>query len=268
MQTLKFLFKTFSITFLGIYLLYVGYIYFNQTDMVFRASKLPKNHTFTFNQNFEEISINSFDNSKLNALLFKKNNPKGVILYLHGNAGNLDGWGQQANTFDSIPYDVLMLDYRGFGKSEENISNQEQLYKDLSCVYTFLLSKYNKSNIIIIGYSIGTGLATYLASIQQPKMLILQAPYYNFTDFTSKIVPYFPNFLKKFSFPSNEYFKSIKCPIIIFHGKDDKTIPVENSLELKKLFKAQDQLYILENQDHIGMNENIEFRKKLEEILQ
>lgn len=62
-----------------------------------------------------------------------------------------------------------MLDYRGYGKSEGNISNQEQLYKDLSCVYTFLLSKYDKSNIIIMGYSIGTGLASYLASIQQPK---------------------------------------------------------------------------------------------------
>jgi len=98
--------------------------------------------------------------------------------------------------------------------------------------------------------------------------LILQAPYYNFTEFTSNIVPYFPNFLKKFSFPSNGYFKSIICPIIIFHGKDDKTIPVENSLELKKLFKVQDQLYILENQEHIGINENTDFRKTLEEILQ
>lgn len=267
MQTLKFLVKTFSVTFLGFYLIYVGYIYFNQTEMVFNATKLPKDYKFKFDQNFQEIYISSYDKVKLNALLFKTKNPKGVILYLHGNAGNLDGWGQQVEAFNSCGYDVLMLDYRGFGKSEGYISNQEQIYKDLLAVYNFLQSKYAESKIIIIGYSIGTGMASFLASTHNPKMVILEAPYYNFTDFTSKIVPYFPNFLKKFSFPTNEYFKKIKCPIIIFHGKIDRTIPIENSLQLKKIFKSKDSLFILENQDHIGINENFEFRNKLKALL-
>ena len=75
-----------------IYLLYVSYIYFNQAEMVFIANKLPENYKFEFNQKFEEVTIPSYYNNKLNGLLFKTPNPKGLIFYLHGNAGSLDSW--------------------------------------------------------------------------------------------------------------------------------------------------------------------------------
>lgn len=255
-------------TFLGIiYLLYVSYIYFNQAEMVFIAHKLPKNYKFEFNQKFEELNIPSFDNKKLNGLLFKTPNPKGLIFFLHGNAGSLDSWGNAAHVYTNLGYDIFILDYRGFGKSEGQIENQEQVFKDISIVYDKVKSDYKNKETIIIGYSIGTGLATYLASIKNPNKLILQAPYYNFLEFSTTRAPYFPDFLKKFQFETDKYITKVKAPIFIFHGNQDQLISIENSTRLQKLLKPIDAFFELENQGHLGINDNEEFKEKLKVIL-
>ena len=267
MKTLKFTFITLFSFFTIIYLLYVSYIYFNQSEMVFIANKLPKNYKFQFNEEFQEINIPSFDSKIQNGLLFKSKNSKGLIFYLHGNAGSIDSWGNNASIYTNLNYDIFFLDYRGFGKSEGEIENQEQVFKDISIVYDNVISNYKDKKNVIIGYSIGTGLATYLASIKNPNILILQAPYYNFLEFSTSRAPYFPDFLKKFQFETNKYIANVTSQVYIFHGKNDKLIPIENSIRLKSVLKTNDKFYSLDNQGHIGINENLEFQEKLKEIL-
>ena len=248
-----------------IYILYVSYIYFNQAEMVFVANKLPENYKFEFSQKYEEVTIPSFDNKKLNGLLFKIPNPKGLIFYLHGNAGSVDSWGNNAEIYTNLGYDIFFLDYRGFGKSEGEIENQEQVFKDISIAYDKV--KFGYKNTIIIGYSIGTGLATYLASIKNPNKLILQAPYYNFLEFSTSRAPYFPDFLKKFQFETDKYITKVKSTIYIFHGNQDQLIPFENSTRLQKLLKPNDAIFELKNQGHLGINDNEDFNEKLKVIL-
>jgi alpha-beta hydrolase superfamily lysophospholipase len=248
-------------------LLYVGYVCFNQEAMIFPASQLPKNYKFTFNRDFEELTIPSFDKTNLNGLLFKAANSKGLIFYLHGNGGSVDTWGHIADFYTSLGYDIFILDYRGYGKSEGIIESQEQFLKDISLVYNNLAARYSEDKIIIMGYSIGTGAATYLASRENPKMLILQAPYYNFLEFSATRAPYIPNFLKKFTFETNDYIVKVKSPIYIFHGTDDNLIPYANSLRLQKLAKPTDSLFTLRSQGHIGINDNPYFQEKLRIIL-
>lgn len=267
MKTIRFIFLSLASLFGILYLLYISYVYFNQAEMVFIANKLPDNYKFEFNQNFEEFNIPSYDGKKQNGLLFKTANPKGLIFYLHGNAGSVDSWGNNAKIYTDLGYDIFFLDYRGFGKSEGQIENQEQIFRDLNVVYDKIVSKYKSNKKIIIGYSIGTGLATYLASIKNPDKLILQAPYYNFLEFSSGRVPYFPDFLKKFQFETNKYIVEVKSPIYLFHGNQDQLISYDNSLKLKKIIKPTDSLYTLENQGHIGINDNVDFQEKLKEIL-
>ena len=235
--------------------------------MVFVANKLPKNYTFQFDQEFKEINVPSFDTKIQNGLLFKTKNPKGLIFYLHGNKGSIDSWGNNAKTYTDLGYDIFFLDYRGFGKSEGKIENQEQVFKDISIVYDKVITNYKNKNNSIIGYSIGTGLATYLASIKNPNTLILQAPYYNFLEYSTLRAPYFPDFLKKFQFETDKYITKVKSQIYIFHGNQDQLISIENSVRLQKLLKINDALFILENQNHIGINENLDFQEKLQEII-
>ncbi len=267
MRAIKFVFLSLLCLFGIIYLSYVSYIYLNQAGMVFNASKLPTDYKFNYNQQFEEYMIPSFDGKKMNGLLFKAKHSKGLVFYLHGNTGNLSTWGYLAKGYTDLGYDVFVLDYRGFGKSEGIIENQEQVLKDASSVYTSLLKKWNDQNIILIGYSIGTGPASYLASTNNPKMLILQAPFYNFIEFSRGRAPYFPDFLKKFSFENNIFIKKVKSPVYIFHGDRDYDIDCNNSVRLQKIFKKEDRFITLQNQGHIGVNENIDFQNQLKIIL-
>jgi uncharacterized protein len=127
-------------------------------------------------------------------------------------------WGEVAKTYTDLNYDVYMLDYRGYGKSEGMITNEELLYQDLQTVYDELKSKYDESKIVVLGYSIGTGLAAKIASVNNPKLLILQAPYYSLTDLMKHTFPIIPTFILKYKFETNKFLTDCKMPVIIFHG--------------------------------------------------
>lgn len=268
LKTLKFLLIVLVVFFVAIYLLLISYVYFNQVGMIFQSASLPKDYQFNYQQKFDELNIKSYDGVKLNGLLFKTEKSKGLVFYLHGNAGTLETWGKIAKTYTSLGYDLFILDYRSFGKSEGEIENEEQLNKDVAIVYKTLKRRYVESEIIIAGYSIGSGLATILASENKPKALILQSPYYSFIELSSNRVPFFPDFMKKFHLETFEYLPRIKAPIYIFHGVDDQLIPYENSIRLNKVLKSECFFYPLKKQGHIGMNENEDFQMHLKTILQ
>ncbi|AWG23496.1 alpha/beta hydrolase [Flavobacterium faecale] len=266
-KVVKFLVCT-VVPFVGVlYALLLVYVYYNQTSMIFHTEKLPANYKFDYPQKFEEINTKSFDNVNLNGLLFRAENPKGLVFYLHGNAGTLGTWGSISKIYTDLGYDIFIMDYRGFGKSDGEIVDETQINKDVALVYSKLCKRYAEKDIYIAGYSIGSGLATILASNNQPKALLLQSPYYSFTELSSKIAPYFPNFIKRFKLESYSYFTKIKAPIYIFHGEDDELIPVDNGLKLSKLKSAGIHYFGLKNQGHGDMNENEVFQKELQTIL-
>ena len=111
--------------FVVIYILVVSYVYFNQVGMIFQSARLPKDFKFDYKQKFEEVNIPSFDGAILNGLLFKAENSKGLIFYLHGNAGSLKNWGYISDLYTNFNYDIFILDYRGFGKSEGKTKNED-----------------------------------------------------------------------------------------------------------------------------------------------
>ena len=257
-----------SLKIIGV-LLIIGVIalHFFQEKLIFFPEKLDKNYVFVFPEKFEELNFKASDGKLLNGVLFKADSTKGLVFYLHGNGGSIKGWGDIATKYTSLHYDLFILDYRGYGKSEGEINSESQIYNDLQMAYDSLKRRYKENQIIIIGYSIGTGLATELASINQPKLLILQAPYYSLTDMMQRKYPGLPTTFLKYPFETNLYLKACKMPVIIFHGNTDNVIPYESSLMLKKLFKPSDTLFTLDNQGHNGMNDNPVYLSELKKIL-
>lgn len=252
---------------IALYFILCGFLYFFQEKLIFFPEKLDKNYQYNFLQNFEEINIKATDGKIINGLLFKAQKPKGVIFYLHGNAGNLSSWGDVAETYTHLNYDVFMIDYRSFGKSEGEITEQEQLFKDNQNAYNEVKKRYKEDKIIILGYSIGTGLAAQLASINHPKLLILQAPYYSLTDMMKKRFPFVPTFILKYKLATNDYLKNCKMPVIIFHGDQDEVIYYDSSIKLKEEFKKGDTLITLPKQGHNGITGNLVYQKELQKIL-
>lgn len=251
----------------GLYIAVIGLLYFFQEKLIFFPEKLDKSYKFEFGQKFEELNIKTTDGKLLNGLLFKSDSSKGLIFYLHGNAGSLSSWGEVAKTYTYLNYDVFIIDYRSYGKSEGQINGQTQMFEDNQIAYNELKKRYNEDKIIILGYSIGTGLAAKLASINKPKLLILQAPYYNLTDMMKHSYSFVPTFILKYKFATNEYLKNCKMPVVIFHGNQDFVIYYGSSLKLKEEFKKGDTLITLNEQGHNGMTDNPNYQIQLERLL-
>ncbi len=213
-------------------------LYVFQEKFLFLPSTLEADYSFQFESNFEELFFETEDNVSINALHFKTENPrtkKGVILYFHGNAGDLSRWGKYATYFVEKGYDVLMIDYRTYGKSKGELS-EKAIYKDAQYAYDFLLKNFKESEIIIYGRSLGTGIASYLAAHNSPKQLILETPYYSIPDVAKGRFPIYPvGSLLKYEFPTYQYLPKVHCPVAIFHGTEDRVVPFGSARKLQNL---------------------------------
>ncbi len=242
-------------------------LYFSQEKMIFFPQKLPAGYTFRFDQPFEELHYTTKDNTLLTGILFKADHSEGLIFYLHGNAGSLQSWGAIAKTYTDLHYDLFIPDYRGYGKSGGHIQNENQLHGDVQLLYDSLQQQYSEKKIIVLGYSIGTGLAAALAARNHPALLILQAPYFSLTDLVKQHLPMLPAFILKYKLETNKCLPACNMPVVIFHGDKDEVIYYGSSLKLQKLFKPADTLITLHNQGHNGMSDNQEYIQELKKIL-
>lgn len=266
-RTMKMILISILSSVLILYLFVCAIAYLYQEKLIFFPATLSKEYTFQFQQAFEELFIPAADGTKLHGILFKTKAPKGLIFYLHGNGGAIDSWGGIAQTYTRLGYDLFILDYRGYGKSEGTIQNEKQFYGDVQYAYNKLKEFYAEECITIIGYSIGTGAAAMLAASNKPVRLILQAPYYSLKDIVSHLYPYLPTAILKYKFETFRFIKKVQAPIVIFHGTKDEVIYFGSSLKLKKLLKSDDVLIPLEEQGHNGITENFQYQLKLQNIL-
>lgn len=265
---MKTLLSIFSVL-LGLYFLICLLAYFFQEKLIFFPQVLAKDFRFRFTGEFEERYLEMKDGKKLHALLFKAENSKGVVFYLHGNAGSLEGWGGVAETFTDLNYDVLIPDYRGFGKSEGSVKSEDQLHGDTQILYDFLKNNYSENRILVLGHSIGSGMAVKVASENTPKLLILQAPFYSVPDLAQNIKPLeiFPTFLIKYKFSNGKFLKKVNAPVVILHGDEDKIIYYGSSQKLKQEFKPGDTLITLNGYGHNNFLDSESYRREIKQVL-
>lgn len=252
---------------LCLYLVACLALYLTQERLIFHPEKLPPGHRFDFTRPFEELGIRTADGETLSALLFKTGSPRGVIFYLHGNAGSLETWGGVAGVYLDLGYDVFMLDYRGYGKSTGAIDGEARFFADAQAAWDVLKTRYDEGRIVVLGYSIGTGTAAKLAADNAPGLLILQAPYSSLVDLTGELLPFVPGFILRYRFETSTYLSRCRAPVVIFHGDADRVIPYASSVKLSLGFKPGDRLVTLHGQGHDGMSENAEYRAALAEVL-
>lgn len=242
-------------------------LYFFQEKLMFFPTTLEQDYQYQFNYKFEELFLKTDKNTIINALHFKVENPKGVILYFHGNAGDLSRWGIIAEYFVDMKYDVLIMDYRTFGKSTGKLS-EAAIYSDAQYCYNYLLKQYSENQITLYGRSLGTGVASYVASKNKPKQLILETPYYSILDVAEHRFPVFPvKKLLKYHFPTHQFLPKAKCSITIIHGTDDGVVPYSSGEKLSELEIDNLEFITVEGGDHNNLIEFDDYHKAIKTIL-
>lgn len=237
-----------------------------QEKYVFEKESLPDDFKFDNKNNFKELFYYPDKSARINALLFTVENPKGIVFYNHGNAGTLDRWQHLADEFVCYDYDVLIYDYRQYGKSKGKLS-EKALYNDALFIYDKLKKDYSQSDIVVYGRSLGTGIAAHTASLRNPKALILETPYYSLLNLIHREYFKIPSFLLEYHFRTDLFLPMVKCPIYIFHGTEDEITNYNDALKLKRFFKPGDEFITIEGGMHSGLRHYDKFKSKLKEIL-
>ena len=242
-------------------------LYFFQEKLIFRPEKLTHDYAYTFDKEFEEININTDDNSVLNALHFKVENSKGIILYFHGNKGNLQRWGNVVSPFTDYGYDVFVMDYRGYGKSTGKF-NEVDMYNDAQFCYDYLKKQYSEKDIIAYGRSLGATFATSIASKNNLRQLILEAPFFNLIGAAKHQYFFIPKLLLKYKFNTNKYIKKVNCPIMVFHGTEDWITPYEGGkLLLNEATSKEKEFVTIEGGSHNNLMEYELYKEKVKKFL-
>jgi pimeloyl-ACP methyl ester carboxylesterase len=257
------------ITVLVIYVAISIALYYLQDYMLFKSEKLDADFQFDYeNQDTKEYNLETRDGATINGLrFFPKGESKGVILYLKGNSKSIKGWGKFAVDFTRHGYNVFMVDYRGFGKSTGRRS-QKAIKRDLQLVYNKLKEQTTEDRIILYGRSLGSGFAAKLASMNHPKMLVLDAPYYSLTKVTARYAPFMPlSLLLKYPLPTYKWLKYVQCPIHIIHGTQDKLIPFKSSIKLSKVNPKLTKLHTVIGGGHKNLNNFESYHSMLDDIL-
>lgn len=203
-----------------------------QEKLIFLPTKLDPKFEFQFQSPFEEVNITASDGAQLNALHFKHPNSDKLILYFHGNAGDLSRWGLIAEELLPYGYNVLIMDYRTYGKST-GVLSEKALQKDAQLFYDWVRNFYESENIVVYGRSLGGNLATYVASQNQVQQLVLETPFFNLLDVAKSRFPFLPvKSLLRYKMRSDEFIQKVDVPITIFHGTSDGIVAYDSGRKL------------------------------------
>ena len=161
-----------------------------------------------------------------------------------------------------------MIDYPGFGKSSGKFS-EKILYDWSRQLYKFARSTYASDSIIIYGKSMGTGLASYLASREKCRRLILETPYYDMPSVISHYLPIYPvGSMLHYKLPNYEYLQFVDEPVSIFHGTEDGVITYRNAKRLKSYLKTTDEFVTITGGKHNNLYSFPLVTHKLDSLLQ
>ncbi len=182
---------------------------------------------------YEPVKIVTDDGVELDGWYLPAENARGVLIFFHGNAGNISHRLDSLEIFNGLGLSTLIVDYRGYGRSQGKVSEQGT-YRDAEAVWRYLSERnVSAGRIIVFGRSLGAAIAAHLATRHTPAGLILESSFTSVPDFAARTYWYLPaRWLARFNYNTEAYLKSVKCPVLIVHSQEDDIIPFKNGQEL------------------------------------
>jgi pimeloyl-ACP methyl ester carboxylesterase len=234
--------------------------------MLFFPQKILLRLVYPFRGPFEEHFID-VRGARLNAVLFRAERSRGVVLYFHGNAGSIVAWEPTRWPFLTAGYDFFLADYRGYGKSTGKIKSETQLLEDADAVYEWAKARYPEERIILCGRSLGTGVAAHLAKKNRPRLLLLESAYTSMLDMKRRLYPFVPDFLVRYTLRTDLWLKEVRCPVSLIHGRQDVLVPYDSSVRLWPLIPHPGLFFLIEGAGHDDLSDSKEYDEAIAAIL-
>ena len=235
----------------GLYGVLCLYLFLMQAKLIFYPNIPSRKLTSSpadIGLEYESVSIKTSDQVILHGWFVPASEEKGVLLFFHGNAGNISHRLDSLRIFHDLGFSTLIIDYRGYGQSQGVIS-ERGTYLDAEAAWNYLTETKNipSQKIAVFGRSLGGAIAAYGAAKNTPGALIIESAFTSVPDMAAKMYPVFPvRLLSRFQYNTRKYLLSVKCPVLIIHSPSDEIISFENGLQLYQ--SAREPKRILEIQ--------------------
>lgn len=216
------------------WLLLAVLIYLFQPKLIFHPHREIEATPALLALDYEELVLTTSDGVAINAWWVPHPAARANLLFLHGNAGNISHRLDSIQIFHDLGLSILIIDYRGYGKSTGEPSEQGT-YIDAETAWHYLIKerKLNQDQIILFGRSLGGAIASWLAEKYTPAGLIMESSFTSVADMGNYYYPYLPtSMLARIKYASIDRIQNIKAPILIIHSKDDEIIPYSHAEQL------------------------------------
>ena len=241
------------------------WVYRHQEALIFHPDPLPQGYVYDLPE-VTEITV-AVDGAELSALHLRLPAAKGIVFYLHGNAGNLASWFADTSVYRHTNFDLFMLDYRGYGKSTGRIRSEEQLHCDAAAAWRRISAQYEGRRKVIVGCSLGSALAARLAVQVRPDLTVLISPYWSMTELARlHFFSWMPVRFMRYRLETFRDVARIDGPVLLMHGERDALIPVTHSVQLQALARSA-QLIRIAGAAHNDVEDFAEYRRGFSERL-
>jgi uncharacterized protein len=240
---------------LGLYLLALAWLWARQERLLFQPDPWPAQDPPALAEPDVRSVWVDVDGARLHALHLQRPGARGLVFFLHGNAGNLASWFVNTEYYRRAGYDLFMPDYRGYGRSSGQISSEAQLMADVRAAYAHVAPLYEGRPIVVYGRSLGSGLAAQLATEVRPALTVLVSPYRSMAALAGEQFPFAPTVLLRYPLRTDQAIARIQGPVWLVHGERDTLIPPSHSVALQEAAGARARLLRLPDAGHNDIHE-------------
>ncbi|MEE8614812.1 MAG: alpha/beta fold hydrolase [Roseateles sp.] len=240
-------------------------LWLQQEALLFHPVPLPADAPLASAPDVQEHFVD-VPGARLSVLQLRLPAPRGVVFFLHGNGDNLQTWFVNTDFYRWAGFDLVMMDYRGYGKSTGRIESEAQLHADVEAVWRSVAPRYQGLHLVLYGRSLGTGLAAALATQLQPDLTVLVSPYLSLAALAREHYPWVPPQIVRYPLRSDLAVARIRSPLLIVHGDRDTLIPMTHAERLQALAPAA-QLVRIAGAGHGDVHEFPAYKQLLADAL-
>ena len=218
------------------YGLLVLFVFIMQGRMLYLSGVPGRTLTMTpinVGMEYQDVSIRTADGVTLHGWFIMGRSSQ-VLLFFHGNAGNISHRLDSIRQFQNLGLSVLIIDYRGYGQSG-SMTTEQGIYRDADAAWQYLTADrgISASDIVIFGRSLGASVASRLAAQHQPLALVVESSFTSVPDIAQELYPWLPaRWLSRLSHATRDYVRDVRCPVLVVHSRDDEIIPFHHGEEI------------------------------------